>query len=1392
MMSADTFAPGRLGVVTSTLCAEITQAREVIERCPAGLLDDTASRQMGASLRRVAGVLEMVGAPVQARFFLELAEIALSGASSDPKAAAVAAGCLGAVSRELETDTATTLHPLLQELQEGQSDSDAETLLRTGHEAYQRGLLGWLRDDSTGFESMHQGLARVARRWPAPHRSLWRLAAIFIECLRLGVIRGDANTKKLCARFEQQLRRLRSGSLAGDATLLGDILALIAVLPTGSARLREALAPFGLGSLLSITAEKLVAGAIPAPSRGELREALRAAKNAWEQFCEGRNEALAEFREQIARAEQNAYAPGNVQWLLQAIGACASTPRPPAVAGWTVEIAAALLAAENASELSRIDPSIAAGIEALIARLSTEPHAAGGMLVTPMFWLADSTGPAAHEVLARIKHAEQVLAEFMVDRSRAGELHALGLSLSACSAVLRMRGLDRAADLAIKIHGEVTELAQPDLCLTEERMWRLAEPICSLEIYCQTLVERRGDANSPRRDLLGLRDTELPIAGTGVSKRKELPSATAPAEGDSQALPMPSVPVADEADELLGVFIEESNEIGAALARQVQRCRETLSDHAALTEIRRGFHTLKGSSRMVGLTALSASAWALEDLLNSWLELRKPATPALLDLLDLGQRRFAEWTGGLKRDSCVNADNAELLAGAARMKASDLCALAGTTATPAMVADIVEPDVVIGSAAIPASLFVIFQREAAEHHRRLVGQVDKLSKRSEAILDAEFVRPAHTLASISRAVGLPYLADLACVLEQWLDTLIRQSKRLDEPARVLMRKALALVGDMLDTLRQRQAPSGKMVAQGVVVSGAIVSLVEAMTAKSVTGNAADANLSSVFVEEAEECIAGIGAGLRAWKANPSEREAPQALLRVLHNFKGCAHTAGVTDIGDLVHLLEGRVEALTGTDAPLASEFDDLDRRVDVVAVAIERLRADLGRRREAPASAPETAVPAGLAVSPRVKPPPSASGDSLLRVRVRMVERLLNQAGEISIGRSLVEAGMALLKRRLEDVLGVLTRLREQQHEIETQTESQIRSRLPQHQTSTEGFDSLELDRYTRVQELTRMMAESISDSRILHQHLHQSIERIGAALAEQGRITRQHHQDLMSIRALALRSVADRLYRVVRQAAREVGKDVNLVIHGEQVEFDRATLDQLVAPLEHLLRNAVVHGIESPAVRVGAGKPERGKVILTVRQASPGIAITVSDDGAGLDLARLRAKAAQKELIGQGAPLSDEEAMHLIFSSGFSTAEVVTGLAGRGVGMDAVLNAVTAAGGRIEVRSEAGAGACFSLFLPVTHSIVHAVLVRAGSALYAIPSAMFEQVLEAKAEHREGTEHRRPFVHASREYPAVHYLPRLLGDSACVVSVMRQQKLLLLHEGGGHAAVLVDEVIG
>ncbi|MCI0485503.1 MAG: hypothetical protein L0229_02775, partial [Blastocatellia bacterium] len=231
--------------------------------------------------------------------------------------------------------------------------------------------------------------------------------------------------------------------------------------------MREVLAPLGLGPLLSITAEQAVGEAIPAPWRGELREALRAAKTAWEEFCEGRSEALTEFREHITRATQDPNELGNLQGLLRVIGVCASAAQP-AIARRTVEIAAALLAAENASEASRIAPSIATGIEALTARLSTDTHVAGGMLVSPMFWLADSTAPAAHEVLARIKHAEQALAEFFVDRSRTAQLHALGLSLSACGAVLHMLGLYRAADLAVNIRGQIMAFAQPDFPLTEE------------------------------------------------------------------------------------------------------------------------------------------------------------------------------------------------------------------------------------------------------------------------------------------------------------------------------------------------------------------------------------------------------------------------------------------------------------------------------------------------------------------------------------------------------------------------------------------------------------------------------------------------------------------------------------------------------------------------------------------------------------------------------------------------------------------------------------------------------------------------------------------------------------------------------------------------------------
>jgi len=281
------------------------------------------------------------------------------------------------------------------------------------------------------------------------------------------------------------------------------------------------------------------------------------------------------------------------------------------------------------------------------------------------------------------------------------------------------------------------------------------------------------------------------------------------------------------------------------------------------------------------------------------------------------------------------------------------------------------------------------------------------------------------------------------------------------------------------------------------------------------------------------------------------------------------------------------------------------------------------------------------------------------------------------------------------------------------------------------------------------------------------------------------------MRLRAAPFSTITERLYRAVRQAARESGKKVELTIRGGHVEINRTVLERMIAPLEHVLRNAVVHGIEPIEERRRAGKPEVGMVTVALRPAATEIRLTVSDDGAGLDVARIRDKALARGLITPEQPLLDEELMQLIFSHGLSTAEEITGLSGRGVGMDIVMSELGAIGGRAKVTSKRGIGAYFSFFLPVTLGITRALLVRAGIDVFPIPTVLVGQVLTGCSAHDQAGRLRESIEHLGRRYKG-QYLPVLLGKLDAAAEGTRASRVLLLRVGDERVAVLVDEVLG
>jgi chemosensory pili system protein ChpA (sensor histidine kinase/response regulator) len=410
------------------------------------------------------------------------------------------------------------------------------------------------------------------------------------------------------------------------------------------------------------------------------------------------------------------------------------------------------------------------------------------------------------------------------------------------------------------------------------------------------------------------------------------------------------------------------------------------------------------------------------------------------------------------------------------------------------------------------------------------------------------------------------------------------------------------------------------------------------------------------------------------------------------------------------------------------------------------------------PAAPPAVQPAAPLAAQPAAAADTEAAQRAMLRVRADLIDRLVNESGEVAIARARVEDELRSLKVNLLELTNSVIRLRSQVREIEIQGESQIQSRMSQLRPGEEEFDPLEFDRFTRFQELTRGLAEGVNDVSTVQQALLRNIDDADAALLAQARLSRDVQQQLFSIRTVPFGSLSERLYRILRQTAKELDKRANLEIRGTQVELDRSVLEKLVGPLEHLLRNALGHGIEGRAERISAGKAETGEITLNVRQQGNEIAIDLTDDGAGIDYGRIRDRARATGLIASDAEPSESQLTACIFEPGFSTASEVTQISGRGVGMDVVRTGIAALGGRVEVATTRGKGTTFTLYLPLTLAVAQTVLVRAGGRLWAIPGPMVEQVQQIKDKDLINLYLTREVAWQGRKYLL---RPRLLGNA-------------------------------
>jgi chemosensory pili system protein ChpA (sensor histidine kinase/response regulator) len=437
-------------------------------------------------------------------------------------------------------------------------------------------------------------------------------------------------------------------------------------------------------------------------------------------------------------------------------------------------------------------------------------------------------------------------------------------------------------------------------------------------------------------------------------------------------------------------------------------------------------------------------------------------------------------------------------------------------------------------------------------------------------------------------------------------------------------------------------------------------------------------------------------------------------------------------------------------------------------------------------------AAPAPL--PPGREPVVAAERVEMARVSAELLDQLLNSAGEVSISRARLEQQLGSIEFNLGELSRTVTRLKDQLRKLEIETEAQILHRYDDESGHRQEFDPLELDRYSSIQQFSRALAESSNDVASIQGLLENLIAEAQNLLQQQSRTVTELQNGLMRTRMVSLQRHVQRLARIVRQAGADSGKRAELVVEGASGELDRQVLERMLPPFEHMLRNAVVHGIESPANRQAAGKDETGRIHLNLKREGSEVIVEVSDDGAGMNLAAIRAKGRELGMIRPDQELSDEDVMQLVLEPGFSTAATLTHQAGRGVGMDVVAVEIKKLGGALHMETTKGRGTRFTIRLPFTLAISHALVVRTGDEYYALPLPTIEGVV--RLARTEVVQHLRSesasFTHNDTRY-RLQPLAVFVGMEASPLPEQDVTIPVVLVRAGEHSTGLIaDELVG
>jgi chemosensory pili system protein ChpA (sensor histidine kinase/response regulator) len=973
-----------------------------------------------------------------------------------------------------------------------------------------------------------------------------------------------------------------------------------------------------------------------------------------------------------------------------------------------------------------------------------------------------------------------------------------------------------------------------------------------------------------------------------------------------QLLEIPEQTPSSEVDEeILEIFVEEVEEVLGEIVTNFNAWKNNQADSNSLAGLRRGFHTLKGSGRMVGATVIGELGWYFENLLNRVIEGTLSANDKMFGLIEqvdkvlpsmieqfklnlatpdevrllISQADYLaqsngeslgefELTPSDSEKDFPDLDNLESELGVddrtdigtldwgdgdeipdfsdiesgqfedesfdAQGKEKEIETEVAISTTPANLEPVQENT----TDAPDDDLLEIFFEEAEERLENTQSLLERWQASPDNLpLMEELQRELHSLKGGARMVGLTPLGDLSHHLEDLIKRIVDGKLETNQKLPALVQNSVDELASMLEEVRSGavlKMPDTliKQIKEELEPdSNAPKDRLEKAPELTPTNQGfmpdAPEEIVEIFLEESEERIENTQSLLERWQSSPNDLSLMEELQRELHSLKGGARMVGLTPIGDLSHDLEDLLKRLVEGKSQLNPKLPELvQNSVDELAsmreavvsgepllmptALIAKIKRVLEPDNDKETSSPVTNEPITTKSEKtetqsevHQKKADSESDEERIRVRASLIDQLTNLAGELSISRSQMEQQQGGFKNNMVEMEQTVVRLQELLRRVEIETETQIASHFGNltevmdqeldPDPENEEYDPLEFDRFSTMQQLSRSLMESASDLKNIQDSLKSMMRHSESLLIQQSRIGAELQNGIMRTRMVPFSKISARLQRIIRQTANKLGKQVKFIINGENLEFEKTVLDRIVAPLEHMLRNAIDHGIEDPQTRQKAGKDIEGKMIINLFKEGAELIIKIDDDGAGLNVSAIRNKAIQNGVIEANSVISDQELMELILKPGFSTAKKVTQVSGRGVGMDVVNSELKQLSGSLRISSRVGEGTTFEIRLPISLTITQALLIHTANEMMAVPMNHLDAVMRIERDKviAKKADEVRYCEYMNNSY-RVYHMGELLGFGQISSMATPLIHTLFVRTGDRRVALLVDGIEG